>query len=61
MQQLTGKVSRPHIRMGLGTGVWLKVDEDKLIKGVRIPGGISDKIWVILPILKIKRGGFCER
>lgn len=36
--------------MGFGAWVWLGLDEDKLIKGVRISDGISDKIWVRLPI-----------
>lgn len=55
--QLIGKVSRPRARMGFGARVWLRLDEDTLITGVRIFEGISDKIWMRFPISKINRGG----
>lgn len=55
--QLTGKVSRPHTRMSFGARVWLGLDEDTLIKGVRISDGICDKIWMRFLISKINRGG----
>lgn len=48
--QLIGKVSRPRTRMGFGARGQLGLDEDTLIKGVRTSEGISDKIWMRLPI-----------
>lgn len=55
--QLIGKVSRPCTRMSFGARVWSGLDEDMLIKGVRISDGICDKIWMRLLLSKINRGG----